>query len=143
MNYLLDTNVVSEFRKASRADPTVLSWAKTIAVTNLFLSVVTIFEIELGTRRIERRDAETGSLFRRWLELQILPDFEDRILPVDIAVTRRCAGLHVPDPRSQLDELIAATALVHQLVVVTRNAKDFAPMGVQILNPWEFRDARL
>jgi hypothetical protein len=91
----------------------------------------------LGALRIARRDTAQGTVLRAWIDEQILPRFEGRILAVDTAVAQRCARLHVPDPRAERDALIAATALVHGLTVVTRNVRDFAPMGVMVLDPWE------
>ena len=142
--YLLDTNVVSELRRAKtgKANPHVVVWAERVSVASLFLSAVTVLELEMGVLLIERRDPAQGTLLRAWLEERVLPAFAGRILPVDTAVARRCARLHVPDPRSERDALIAATALVHGLTVVTRNVADFAPMGVEILDPWTFEAQR-
>jgi predicted nucleic acid-binding protein len=136
--FLLDTNVISELRKArtGRADPRLLDWARQAAPASLYLSVVTVMELETGVLRIERRDGAQGQVLRQWLEQQVLPTFDGRVLPVDLAVARRCAALHVPDPRAERDALIAATALVHHMVVVTRNTADFAPTGVALLDPW-------
>ena len=136
--FLLDTNVVSELRraKAGKADPNVASWARRAPTSSLFVSVVTIQELEIGVLLAERRYAAQGKLLRTWLESQVLPAFADRILPVDTAVARRSASLHVGDPRPIRDALIAATALVHQLVVVTRDVADFAPTGAKVLDPW-------
>jgi len=89
--------------------------------------------------RIERRDAPQGARLRAWMTHHILPEFLDRTLPVDAAVALRCAPLHVPDPRSERDALIAATALVHGMTVVTRNVADFEATGVPLLNPWDAR----
>jgi hypothetical protein len=86
---------------------------------------------------VERRDRAQGKILRTWLEARVLPAFEDRILPIDTAVVRRCAPLHVPDPHTDRDALIAATALVHGLTVVTRNSSDFRRTGVKLVNPWE------
>ncbi len=137
--FLLDTNVVSELRKvkAGKADRNVAAWARQTPASSLFLSVVTIQELEIGVLLAERRDASQGALLRTWLEEQVLPAFSDRILPVDTAIARRSAALHVPDPRPIRDALIAATALVHQLVVVTRDVADFGPTGVKVLDPWQ------
>lgn len=142
--YLLDTNVVSELRRAKtgKANPHVVVWAERVSVASLFLSAVTVLELEMGVLLIERRDPAQGTLLRAWLDERVLPAFAGRILPVDTAVARRCARLHVPDPRSERDALIAATALVHGLTVVTRNVADFAPMGVEILDPWTFEAQR-
>lgn len=137
--YLLDTNVVSELRKAKsgKADAKVVTWAGSVPSASLFLSVVTILELETGILLIERRDALQGSVLRNWLEDQVLPTFMGRILPVDVPVAQCCAKLHVPNPRSDRDALIAATGLVHRMVVVTRNIADFQATGVELLNPWE------
>lgn len=137
--YLLDTNIVSELRKAAtrKAEPKVLVWANGVSTAVLFLSTVTVLELEIGVLLVERRDPTQGSALRSWLDTRVLPAFTDRILPVDTAVARRCAKLHVPDRRSDRDALIAATALVHQLTIVTRNVEDFAPTGAKLLNPWD------
>ncbi len=136
--YLLDTNVVSELRKvrAGKADGLVASWAERVDAADLFLSVITIQELEIGVLLAERRDPSQGGILRSWLGNHVLPAFAGRILAVDTAVVQRSARLHVPDPRPVRDALIAATALVHGMTVVTRNVDDFAPTGVPILNPW-------
>ncbi len=137
--YLLDTNVISEFRKASigKADRQVAAWASRVPSESLFLSVVCILEMELGALLMERRDPGQGAILRSWLENRVLPTFAGRILPVDAPVALRCAALHVPNPRSYRDSLIAATAMVHGMTVVTRNVSGFEPTGVKLLNPWE------
>lgn len=136
--YLLDTNVVSELRKAKsgKADAGVIAWAAGLPASELFLSAISVLELEMGVLLVERRDAAQGTVLRSWLDRHVLPAFADRILPVDAAVARRCARLHVPDPRAERDALIAATALVHELTVVTRNVGDFEATGVRLLNPW-------
>jgi len=134
--YLLDTNVVSELRRADRADTRVRAWADSAPAGAVFLSAISILELELGVLLSERKDPTQGRLLRRWLEDQVLTRFEGRILPVELEVARQCAHLHVPDPRSSRDAMIAATALVHAMTVVTRNVSDFAPTGVPVLNPW-------
>jgi len=138
LTYLLDTNVVSELRKAraGKADENVVAWAAEVPVASLFLSVITIQELEIGILLAERRDPPQGSILRTWLESHVLPAFADRILPVDVPTARRSAVLHVPDPRPVRDALIAATAQVHGLTLVTRNVVDFEPTGVKILDPW-------
>lgn len=137
--FVLDTNVVSELRKANtgKADANVVAWANSVLPASLFLSAISILELEMGILLIERRDQEQAKMLRNWLENQVLPTFEERILVVDTAVARQCARLHVPDPCSERDALIAATALVHGMTVVTRNVDDFKPTGIAILNPWE------
>ncbi len=137
--YLLDTNIISELRKAKsgKADKNVVTWADSIPVINLYLSVITILELETGILLVERRDPTQGAVLRSWLNSHVFPAFSDRILAFDTSVAQRCAKLHVPDPRSDRDAIIAATALVHGMTVVTRNTGDFDATGVSILNPWE------
>lgn len=139
MMYVLDTNVLSELRKvrSGKADPNVATWAQSVDAADLFVSAISILELELGVLSIERKDAIQGALLRSWLEQHVLPEFANRSLPVDTAVSLRCARLHVPDKRGERDALIAATALVHGMVVATRNTADFKPMGVMLVNPWE------
>ncbi|MDD4942730.1 type II toxin-antitoxin system VapC family toxin [Rhodoferax sp.] len=139
MMFVLDTNVVSELRKVrlGKADLSVAAWAQSVDAADLFVSAITIMELELGVLAIERKDATQGAMLRAWLEQQVLPEFSGRTLPVDTSVAQRCARLHVPDKRGERDALIAATALVHGMTVVTRNVADFKPTGVTIHNPWE------
>ena len=136
--FLLDTNVVSELRKIrlGKADAHVANWADSVDATDLYLSVITIQELEIGVSLAERRDPSQGAIFRAWMNAHVLPAFSGRILVVDTAVAQRSAQLHVPDPRSVRDALIAAPALVHGMTVVTRNLADFERTGVSILNPW-------
>lgn len=139
--FLLDTNVVSELRKAKagKADPNVAAWAGGVPHGSLFISAITVLELEMGVLLVERRDAAQGAILREWLDKHVVPAFHDRILPVDVVVAQRCARLHVPDPRAERDALIAATALVHGMTVVTRNTGDFKSTGVSLLNPWTAR----
>jgi toxin FitB len=136
--YLLDTNVVSELRKvrAGRADARVAAWAESVDPADLYLSVVSLQELEIGVLLKERSDPAQGAALRRWLDGQVVSAFAARTLPVDAVVALRSAALHVPDPRPVRDGLIAGTALVHGLRVVTRNVTDFEPMGVDVLDPW-------
>ena len=139
--YLLDTNVVSELRKPSKGkrvaiDHNVCVWAAGVAVNVLYISSITILEIETGILLAERKDRAKGDLLRVWLEAHVLTAFAGRILPVDLAVARKCAGLHVPDRMEDRDALIAATALVHGMTIVTRNVGDFEPSGAPLINPW-------
>ena len=138
--YLLDTNVISELRKAKsgKSNQRVVSWAEDVSAANLFLSVITILEIEIGILQVERRDVSQGAILRSWLNTHVLPAFSDRILPLDLAAATRCAMLHVPDRRSDRDAIIAATALTHGMIVVTRNTRDFKDIDVPLLNPWEY-----
>lgn len=134
--FLLDTNVISELRRPDKADRNVSAWANAQPASDIFLSAITILEIELGALRIARKDSAQGESLRAWIDHQVLVRFQGRILAIDTAVARRCAQLHVPDPKAERDALIAATALVHGLTVVTRNVADFAATGVVLVNPW-------
>jgi hypothetical protein len=139
--YVLDTNVVSELRKVrlGKADARVAAWAESVDAADLFVSAITIMELELGVLAIERKDSAQGAVLRAWLEQQVLPEFSARTLPIDTAVAQRCARLHVPDRRGERDALIAATALVHGMTVVTRNVGDFRLTGVGVFNPWAWQ----
>jgi len=136
--YLLDTNVLSELRRRDRIDPRVAAWADAVEQDALYLSVVTILEVELGILAVERRDPAQAALLRRWLEDRVLPAFDARILPIDTAVARACARLHVLDRRAERDAMIGATALTHRMTVVTRNVVDFEPMRIGVMNPWDW-----
>jgi len=137
--FLLDTNVISELRKTGdgKANPRLVAWLTAQDAAWLYLSAITVMELEIGILRMERRDAIQGERLRVWFEDCVLPEFTGRILPVDYIVARRCARLHVPDPRSERDALISATALVHGMTVVTRNVTDFTATGASFLNPWQ------
>lgn len=137
--YLLDTNVISELRKArlGKANKNVITWASSIPTASLYISAISILELEMGILLVERRNTQQGQILRQWLEQQVIPAFAERTLPLDTVVALECAKLHVPDPRSDRDALIAATALAHGLMVATRYVDDFKPTGVEILNPWE------
>ena len=134
--YLLDTNVISELRKAKKAHRSVRTWAQGLPADSLYISAISILELEIGILLVERRDPRQGTILRAWMEGHVLPTFTGRILAIDTAVAQRCAALHVPNPRSDRDALIAATALVHGMTVVTRNVTDFQPMSVAMVNPW-------
>jgi hypothetical protein len=137
--YLLDTNVVSELRPSRSHVPhaQVAAWAASVAADQLFVSTIVLLELQIGVLRKDRTDPVQASVLRRWLEQHVLPTFASRVLPVNTEVALRCAALMVPNPRSYRDALIAATALVHGMTVVTRNLRDFQPTGVAILNPWD------
>jgi predicted nucleic acid-binding protein len=137
--FILDTNVVSELRKIrlGRADERVAMWADSVESADLYLSAITVQELEIGVLLAQRRDPAQGAVLRMWMDAHVLPTFADRILSVDLAVAQRSAKLHVPDPRPVRDCLIAATALVHGMTVVTRNVSDFEPCGVDLINPWD------
>jgi predicted nucleic acid-binding protein len=137
--YLLDTNVVSELRKvrAGKADQAVSDWAAANESAPMFISAITIHELEHGVLLAERVDPLRGTILRKWLDDGVSPAFEGRVLPVDESVARAAAALRVPDPAPFRDALIGATALVHGLVMVTRNTPDFRRFaGLPVLNPW-------
>ena len=136
--YLLDTNVISEIRKIrfGSANKNVAKWADDVDARELYLSVITVEELEIGVLLLERRDPKQGSVLRAWLDQQVLPAFEGRILEIDMAIVLRSAYLHVPNPKLLRAGLIAATALVHSMTVVTRNVDDFKMAGVKIFDPW-------
>lgn len=135
--FVLDTNIVSELRRPVKAQPNVVAWAGSTPLAYMFISVITILEIELGALLIERKDKAKAKHLRAWIDEQVMARFEGRILAVDTAVAQRCARLHVPEQRAERDALIAATALVHGMKVVTRNVADFTSIGVEIINPWD------
>ena len=136
--YLLDAHVVSELSmvRLGKADVHVAEWADSVDAADLYLSAITLQELEISVLLAERRDPAQGGALRAWLNAQVLPAFNGRILSIDTAVAQRSARLHVPDPRPVRDGLIAATALVHGMTVVTRNVADFELTGVVVLNPW-------
>ncbi|MCY4451054.1 MAG: type II toxin-antitoxin system VapC family toxin [Immundisolibacterales bacterium] len=136
--FLLDTNVVSELRKVGdgRADARVTAWISEHDAASFYVSALTLMELEIGILHIEGRDSEQGERLRGWMVRHVLPEFLERTLPVDAPIALKCARLHVPDPRSERDALIAATAIVHGMTVVTGNRADFEATGVALINPW-------
>ena len=136
--FLLDANVVSELRKVGdgRADARVTAWIAGHDAQSFYISALTLMELEIGILRIERRDAEQGKRLRHWMDGRVLPEFRERTLAVDATVALTCARLHVPDPRAERDALIAATAIVHGMTVVTGNRADFQATGVALIDPW-------
>lgn len=135
MRYLLDTNVVSELRKGARANAHVRAWAASADPDAVFLSALTIGEARRGVERVRRRDAGAAMRLEVWLE-GLMRDYADRILPLDAQVAERWGRIGVPDPVPTIDGLLAATALTHGLVLVTRNTRDFARTGVELLDPF-------
>jgi toxin FitB len=142
--HVLDTNVVSELRKAraGKANQRVIAWASSVPAGSLYISAITVLELEMGVLQIERRDRAQGAVMRAWLDEHVMPAFAGRILAVDAPVALRCARLHVPDRVAERDALIAATALVHGMTVVTRNVIDFAPTNVALIDPWSWSMAQ-
>lgn len=137
--YLLDTNVISAFRRPERLPEKVQAWAESVESADFFLSAITILEIEQGILARERSDAAQGATLRAWFDEDVIPTFEDRILPFDADAARKCAALHVPDPRPERDAMIAATAIIHGLKIVTRNVVDFEKLEVMLIDPWAFK----
>jgi toxin FitB len=137
--FVLDTNVISALRRPAKAAPAVVKWAKSADADDFYVSVISILEIEIGILGKARKDPEQAHVLRTWFDADVLARFEDRILPIDTAVALRCAALHVPDRRPERDSLIAATALVHGMSVVTRNVEDFEGIGVPVVDPWAFQ----
>jgi predicted nucleic acid-binding protein len=135
--FLLDANVLAELRLARTGNENVIALVDSIPRNLQFISVITLLEVEQGVLRKERQDPAQGAKLRIWLDNAVRPNFSERILPVTETVALRCARLHVPNKKPERDALIAATALVHDLAVVTRNVKDFSPMNVAVLNPWD------
>lgn len=137
--FILDTNVISELRKASsgRANENVVAWARSVPTASLYISAISVLEIETGILQVERKDAQQAQSLRDWFDDQVMTAFNQRILPIDHIIARKCAALLVPDPKSERDALIAATALVHGMTVVTRNVKDFDQTGARLLDPWQ------
>ena len=134
MRYLVDTNIVSDARlKRSLA---LMTWIRDQDIDDLGVSAITVLELERGVRRKEREDPVGAQPLRLWLDEDVL-SMVSAVIPVDERVARAAAMLHVPNPMPDMDALIAATAIVHDLVLVTRNVKDFARTGVRLLNPWE------
>lgn len=140
--FLLDTNVISEIQKRQRADRNVLAWAESLPIDDMFLSAVTVMEVTIGAEQIARRDLARAAPLRAWIDDQVVRRFENRILPFDVAVAQRCAMLHIPNRRPERDAMIAATALVHNLTIVTRNTADFGAPGLTVLNPWLAAEGR-
>lgn len=136
--FLLDTNVISEYRKikSGRADPNVAAWAIQVRSHVLLLSVISILELKMGVLTLARKDQQQSKILQKWLEEAVLPAFKGRIIPVDVRVAKICARLQVPDPKSERDALIAATALAAEMTLVTRNTSDFEKTGATLLNPW-------
>ena len=136
MNYLLDTNVVSELRKGRRTDTNVRTWFEDTPEEGLFLSVLVIGELRTGVERRRRRDPETARVLERWLD-GIERDFGERILAIDMAIADQWGRLNGGNPLSCVDSLLAATAIRHDLTLVTRNTRDIRMTGVRYLNPFE------
>lgn len=136
--YLLDTDVLLELRKrrSGKIDAAVESWAASVDQADLYLSVITVMEVELEIALVERCDVRQANVLRLWLHEKVMPAFTGRILGIDATIALRCARLQVSGTKSERDAWIAATGLVHDMAIVTRNAVDFAGIGVTLLDPW-------
>jgi predicted nucleic acid-binding protein len=135
--FLLDTNVISELRHGKpQQSAAVRAWAEEQPVQQLYLSSITVLELEMGVLRMEREDRTRGEILRAWVEA-VFQQFEGQVLPFAAETARRCALMHVPDAKSMRDSMIAATALQHGLALVTRNVADFDGISVKLINPWE------
>jgi predicted nucleic acid-binding protein len=138
LSYLLDTNVISELRKGKRADPNVSSWFADLDDEKIFLSVLTIGEIRRGIEGVRRRDPDSAAVLDRWLAL-LSEAHSDRILPVNRAIAEEWGRMNVPDPLPVVDGLLAATARVLSLTLVTRNVADVKGTGIELLDPFTSR----
>jgi toxin FitB len=136
VTYLLDTNVVSEMRRRGAMHPKTAAWLGSIAPAQLYISSITIFEIERGVEKVALRDAKRGTELSTWLRRQVLPAFDGRVLTLDAEAALHAARLHAGRARLDADRLVAAIALAHAKVIVTRNVKDFAGLGVMVVDPF-------
>lgn len=134
MSWLIDTNVVSELRKGDRANEGIRAWFAESNEDELFTSVLVLGEIRRGIESIRRRDTPSALALEQWLD-RLAADFGERVLPIDAHVADRWGTLNVPNPVPTVDGLLAATALVHELILVTRNVRDVANTGVRVLDP--------
>ena len=141
--YLLDTNVISEARKirSGKSDPSVEKWFDDVTSTDMYISVISVHELELGILAKERQDKAQGEILRQWFENRVLPTFQDRTLVLTQDAAIISARLHVPNPQPVKDAYIAGIAVANRLIVVTRNTKDFEGMNVKTLNPWHYNSA--
>jgi predicted nucleic acid-binding protein len=135
--YLLDSNVISDLRRPERANRGLLDWAAQIGPEDAFVSVITVLELERGTQMAERKSPDLGRALRGWLNTLIYPRYQSFALPVSLEISRRAAAFHALPTVELADHLIAATALVHGLTLITRNTGDFAGTGVALINPWD------
>lgn len=132
--YLLDTNIISESRRRTPHNGAVFDWLATINAQDLYTNAVVMMELERGVLAMERKDILQGQVLRAWLETVVKPKF--KVLDVDMQTAQLCAKLHIPDHAPENDAWISASAIQHNLILVTRNVSDFARSGVRLLNPF-------
>jgi toxin FitB len=137
VTYLLDTNVVSETRRRAAMHPSVAAWLGSMPPAQLFISSITVFEIQRGVQKVGRRDAERAAQLSSWLRTQVLPAFDGRVLGLDASAALHAAALHAGRARLDADRLVAAIALAHDKIIATRNVRDFEGLGVRLVDPWE------
>jgi predicted nucleic acid-binding protein len=135
VSFLVDTNVLSEVRKGDRCNESVAAWWSTVAENDVFISVLTLGEIRKGIESVRRRDDRSATVLEAWL-LWLISVHQNRLLPVDVDIVEEWGRLNVPDPLPVIDGLLAATAKVRGLTLVTRNLADIARTGVDSFNPW-------
>lgn len=136
MSYLIDTNVLSELRKGRRCNARGAAWFAQVADHDIFLSVLVIGEIRRGVERIRRRDPQAAAALESWLS-RVITNHSDRLLPIDREIAEEWGRMNAARPLSAIDSLLAATAKIHGLTLVTRNIADIATTGVAYLNPFE------
>lgn len=135
--YVLDTNLVSEIRKVpAKKNPAVQRWLEQQYSDQLFITSITVYELEVGVQRLARKDSAQATLIGDWLHGTLLPGFEGRVLDLDLESSLIAATYQVPDPRPSADCFIAAITQRHHMKLVTRNTKDFLAMNIPLINPW-------
>lgn len=138
--YVLDTNVISETYKLTRnrANPHFTAWINQQNIENLYITSITVMEIDMGILRlVHRNDLAQATLLRQWFEKKVLPVFAGRILDFDTSSALICSRFHVPNPKAERDSMIGAIAVNHGFIMATENTKDFKSLGIELLNPFE------
>ncbi len=140
--YLFDTSAITELRKAKhknkkfKADPGLIEWVKHVDHSTIYVSSIAFMEIEIAILSMEKKNKHQGKLLRNWFDELVKPAFDGRVIAFDQAIALKCAALRVPDPHRMRNAIVAATALVHKMILVTKNEKDFIYTGVDIVSPW-------